>query len=256
MVTAQPNAPLSDRSVWPVRHPWVLAVVFGLVPVVFTTVGAAYGQIRQLDDPGVYTAVAVAVTLSALVGALVMWRARPSFADFGFRAPEQARAALWFVPCALVVLSVLIATGVATPPATIPPLLWLAVAVGFNEEIWYRGLSVTALRVLGTRKALVGGAIVFGVLHLVNLLNPGVTMEYALLQLLFAALFGFVAAEIFVVTRSLWPVIVWHAAYDFTAYIGGDALDLRGLLGTGAATVVLVAYAAWLWRQIPDDRRA
>lgn len=46
----------------------------------------------------------------------------------------------------------------------------LTVAVGFNEEIWFRGLSQAVLRVRGTRYAVVWGSVLFGVLHLASLL--------------------------------------------------------------------------------------
>lgn len=142
------------------------------------------------------------------------------------------------------------ATGYGVDGALVPGFAWLAIAAGFNEEIWYRGLVLSLFRSRGTRPAIVVSSILFGVLHLVNLAG-GKSVLYAVLQLGFAALFGFVCAELYAVTGSLWPAILWHLTYDFTAYIGGDALTSAALVGLVLQVALLGAYAGWLWRRLP-----
>lgn len=244
------SRPLDRTLGWPVRHPWLVAIGASLVPVVFTAGGFAVAQVRGLDDLGTYLTVASAVTVSALVGFLIMWRARPSLTDFGLRAPRNAAGALWWAPPAAVGALVLLGSGVAVRLEVVPAIVWLAVAVGLNEEFFYRGVVFKVMRRYGTRRAIVYSALIFGVLHLANLGN-GSSAGYLVLQVLFAVLFGFVTAELVAATGSLWPGVAFHAAYDTVAYFGGDSSSTTALVSLAVQVVLLGAYGWWLWRRLP-----
>jgi uncharacterized protein len=242
--------PADSALKWPVRHPWLVALGSSLVPVVFTAGGFAVAQVRGLDDLGTYLTVAATVTVSALVGLLIMWRARPSLTDFGHRTPRNAARALWWVPSGAVVALVLLGSGVAVRLAVVPAIAWLAIAVGLNEEFFYRGVVFKVMRRYGTRRAIVYSALIFGVLHLANLGN-GSSAGYLVLQVVFSALFGFVTAELVAVTGSLWPGVAFHAAYDTVAYLGGDSSSTTALVSLAVQVVLLGAYGWWLWRRLP-----
>lgn len=239
-----------STAIWPVRHPWLTGIGLALVPVVLTAVGIAVGQVISAGTNAATLLAAAVVTVSAALGLALMVRLRPRLADFGWRRPQGVKAVAWFVPAALIPVIVLLATGVSVHVSLVPALVWLSVVVGVNEEVWFRGLLLALFRPAGARRAVVATAVLFGVLHLANLAG-GATAGYAVLQLAFAALFGFVAAELAVLTDSLWPTILWHALYDLTSYLGGDALDARALVGLAVQVVVLGGYAAWLWRKLP-----
>ena len=127
---------------------------------------------------------------------------------------------------------------------------YLATAAAFSEEIWYRGIVMATLRQRSRRTAIVGSAVIFGVLHLANLFG-GASPLYAGLQLAFAALFGLVAALVVEHSGSLWPAIAWHFAHDAITYVGGDALNATTLAVLAVEVVVLAAYAGVLWRRLP-----
>ena len=242
--------PADSALKWPVRHPWLVTLGSSLVPVVFTAGGFAVAQVRGLDDLGTYLTVAAAVTVSALVGLLIMWRARPSLTDFGLRTPRNAAGALWWAPLAAVVALVLLGSGVAVRLAVVPAIVWLTLAVGLNEEFFYRGIVFKVMRRYGTCRAIVYSALIFGVLHLANLGN-GSSAGYLILQVVFSALFGFVTAELVAVTGSLWPGVAFHAAYDTVAYLGGDSSSSTALVSLAVQVVLLGAYGWWLWRRLP-----
>lgn len=111
---------------------------------------------------------------------------------------------------------------------------------------------MAVLRHRSERTAIVGSAVIFGVLHLANLFG-GASPLYAALQLAFAALFGLVAALVVSHTRSLWPVIAWHVAHDAITYVGGDDLNALTLSVLAVECAVLVAYAVVLWRRLPAN---
>lgn len=234
------------------HRPWPWAIGWALIPVLFTSIGFGYAQSQQFDDRRTYLATAAAVTAAALVGLIRMLRSRIGLSRFGFRRPAagSARPLIWFAPLALGPVLVAATTGIAVDRALIPGFLWLAAAAAFSEEIWYRGIVMATLRQRSRRTAIVGSAVIFGVLHLANLFG-GASPLYAGLQLAFAALFGLVAALVVEHTGSLWPVIAWHFAHDAITYVGGDALNATTLAVLAVEVVVLAAYAGVLWRRLP-----
>ncbi len=248
--TAAPTTPA-----WPLRHPFWAAVGMALVPVVCTAAGFATAQALADDEATTYALAAAGGALSAGIGLLVAARARPGWAGFGLRAPGHAAAVAWFWPLILTPLLVLGASGFQARGALVLPLLALAAAAAINEEVWFRGLVLTALRARGVRFAAVGSAVLFAVLHLANAAG-GASAPYAILQVLFAAVFGLVAAEVALITRSLLPGIAWHFAWDAASYLSGDGLDGRALVALGIVVALLAGYAVWLWRRLPAPASA
>lgn len=234
-------------AVWRVRHRWIAAVLCALVPVVFTAVGSAVGQVLELGDTEAVWVIAAAVAVSALLGLLVMAASRQRYSSYGYRRPVNVRRAWWFVPPLITMLLVLLTGGVAISGQMIAATAVLVIAVAINEETWFRGIVLALLRPAGIRTAIIGSSALFGVLHLANLAG-GADLAGALLQVAFAVLFGVIAAELAVLTGSLWPAIGWHAAWDFVSYLGGDAATPLALVGVGIACVVMLVYAVILWR--------
>ncbi len=237
-------------AAWQTKRPWLWAILVGLGGTILTAFGVAFSQARRLDPVSATYAQAAFVGASALVGLAVMWRTRPSLAAYGFRSPVHLDRALWLLPL-FAVPGVLVAlVGITVTPAQAAAYLVLAVCVGFSEEIWFRGLLLASLRRLGARTAIIGGAAVFGALHLTNFL-AGMAPLYLVLQFAFACLVGFVLAELAVITGSLWLLIAWHAVYDLAAFSTGEDLTPAALIGLAVTTAMLAAYAPWLWRKLP-----
>ncbi|KQM17900.1 hypothetical protein ASF83_02145 [Plantibacter sp. Leaf171] len=236
---------------WHLRAPWFAAIAFSLVPVVFTAGASAAAQLSGATEPGSALILAAGAAASAILGLVVMRLSPPRVHDYGFRRPRRARAALWFVPAVATVLIILGTQGVRVDAPTLAAYAVLVVAVALNEETWFRGIVFAILRARSTRSAIVGTSVLFGVLHLANLAG-GADLGSSILQVAFAALFGLVAAQLLVLTGSLWPAIAWHAAWNFVTFIGGDATDTRSLIGLGAACLVMLGYAVFLGRRTPS----
>lgn len=215
--------------------------------MIFTSVGYVAGQILVVDDTEAVWVIAAAATASALLGLLVAGLSRQRLRAFGYRRAVNVGQAWWFLPPALTVLLVLATSGVTISGQLIAAYAVLVIAVAINEETWFRGVVLALLRPSGIRAAIIGSAALFGVLHLGNLAG-GADPAGTLLQALFAVLFGVIAAELAVLTGSLWPAIIWHATWDFTSYLGGNATTPLALAGVGAACVVMLVYAWRLWR--------
>ncbi|WP_229940598.1 CPBP family intramembrane glutamic endopeptidase, partial [Plantibacter cousiniae (nom. nud.)] len=233
---------------WRVRAPWVAAIAFALVPVVFTAGASAAAQLSGASEAGAALVLAAGAAVSAILGLVVMRLSPSRVRDYGYRRPRRARVALWFIPAAATVLIILGTQGIRVDAPTVAAYGVLVVAVALNEETWFRGIVFAILRARSTRTAAIGSSVLFGVLHLANLAG-GADVGSSILQVAFAALFGLVAAQLLVLTGSLWPAIAWHAAWNFVSFIGGDSTDSRSLVGLGAACVVMLGYAVFLGRR-------
>lgn len=248
-------APGVDTARWHVRPPVIVAVPLVLLPVVCTAAGQAAVQIAGLSGAAAYLVPTAAVAVSVVIAFVIMLRAEPTLRSFGFRAPAPGTRAVWFLPPLVVVVIALAAGGIHVDPSVVAGILALCVAVAFGEEMVYRGLLIALFRQRGPRTAVAISAAVFGVLHLANLAG-GVSVLYAILQVVFAALFGLVAAELAVLTGSLWPTIVWHAVYDAVSYLGGDALTTWTIVAAAVNCLLLAVTGVVLWRRLPATARA
>lgn len=241
---------MNTTQIWPVRRPVLAAIGLALIPVVCTAGGSAAAQVLRLSDDAARFAIAGAVALSAAIGLVIAVCARPTLRQFGFRAPTN-RAAAWFgLPALAVVVITWAASGVVVTslPAQLG-ILVLVVAVALNEELFFRGLVFAVCR--GPRTAVLTSTLLFSVLHLSSLAG-GATPLSAVLQVVFAALFGLAAALVRAHTGSLLIPIAFHALYDGTSYLGGDALTPLTLVGTAASCVVLAGWSAVMWRRVPS----
>lgn len=239
-----------EATPWRLRHPVLAAIGLALVPVVLTAAGFAGAQIAGADEATTYLAAAAGGAVSAALGLLLAARFAPRWAGFGLRAPRHAGRVAWFAPLAVTPLLVLLASGFQAPAGLVLPLLATAAAAAVNEEVWFRGLVLTALRPLGVRVAALVSSLLFAVLHLANVAG-GASAPSAVLQVMFAALFGLVAAELALITGSILPGMLWHFAWDAASYLSGDGLGTPALLALAAVVAVLAGYAAWLWRRLP-----
>lgn len=256
--TRDPASPASSLpaplATWRTRHPLVWGVALSVGGLLLTAAGAGFAQGAGLAGATHIWVIAGFVAVSGALGVLAMTRTRHSLADYGFRRPVELRRIGHGVPLLLIPPIVAVTAGITVTPAEALAYAALTVAVGINEEAWFRGLVQAALRGLGERRAVVAGAVIFGVLHLVNAAG-GKDALYLGLQAVFAAEVGFALAAIVVITRSLWVGIAWHFVYDFTAYCTGDGLGGNALIGVAIMMVLLAGYSVWLWSRLPSPRR-
>ena len=90
-------------------------------------------------------------------------------------------------------------------------LLLLAISTGFSEELFARGYLIPRLERLlaSTWASVIASAGVFGILH----------WQRGILSMCDAFLFGIVYGIAFAWSRRIWPVVIAHAAYDFSVFL-------------------------------------
>lgn len=198
---------------------------------------------------GVAGAAAFLVAAVKLAG----WR------DMGFRAPAPTGwwKLLWLPALYLCGLAAIgLATGKLTPAAVAMVAINTAV-VGFSEELAFRGVLWGAARKalpFWTGFLLVSAA--FGSVHVFNAILTG-EIAAAGVQALNAFMSGAAYLAIRIRTRSIIPIMIVHALWDFTVFLVGSGGSgspaepaqvqqqmIFGLMLTGP----LFLYGLWLVR--------
>lgn len=191
------------------------------------------------------------------VAFLSIWRLwRPA----GFlTAPTWKRVVPALPLLLLPALPALFGPGLSDRPGWKVALSAFSIAtVAFGEEGLFRGVVLRVLLVRGVRPALFGSASLFGLMHLVNLLNASHPVTVAAQVIMtFGVGIGFGAVAL--ATGTIWPLLVIHFLMDFANSIqaaapgestGAAMSDLLLNGGINVALGVLAAgYGLWLLRR-------
>ncbi|EYD76252.1 hypothetical protein Rumeso_02176 [Rubellimicrobium mesophilum DSM 19309] len=198
-----------------------------------------------------------ACALLAAAAALLRWP------DVGFGRPRRDSLGVLWLPglYLLVIAAVVIATGL--PPVAVLLVLLVNVALGaFSEEAMFRGFLYAGLRDrLAIWPSVLVTTFLFGIIHVLNAFLIG-NIAAALFQSLAAMMSGLMFMALRLRLRSLWPGILFHAAWNFgLILIGRDAPPLEpgqqipvlGVVLTFLAILPLGAYPFWLLRHVGRD---
>ena len=191
---------------------------------------------------------AFAVILLALLGS---WR------DAGFTRIPDWKTFLPFLPLLIVPLLILGSSGIyMTDPVQIGLAFIFTLAIGFSEEIVFRGIVLRLFLPNGVMRAAIIASFVFGLIHLGNLF-AGQPVGLTIVQVFFAALGGFGLAAPYIRTNAIWPLVIIHMLVDFMQKLakgfGHSGVEYSSvemaiyLLGA----IVIAVYGYWLLRKEP-----
>lgn len=121
----------------------------------------------------------------------------------------------------------------------------LVVAVGFIEEILFRGFLLQALRTrYGLTRAIITSGVTFGVGHIVNLLRGYSPTDQAL-QLLAAVLIGIALAYCMLLTGSILPGVAFHVLFNLSGTPTSHSF-LGDTVTVGVVAIVMIPYILFL----------
>lgn len=236
------------------KHPVILSILLALIPVVFMSAAGTAIAITEAGDEKSLILQGVAAGLSALVGLLLVKVLKHPYSEVGFSPLRRGsfKSVLFCIPF----IAVEVATIVSTPIGTmnggrLAIIIVFTLLVGLNEELFFRGLMLRVLQQIGVKKAIIISSVIFGVGHASTALS-GASPQYVVLQILFAFLFGFVAAEFAVITKSILPMIAWHFIHDLIGFIVdgvGDVVEGKDFIILIVQTVILLVTAVLYWRK-------
>ena len=96
----------------------------------------------------------------------------------------------------------------------IPGVIFL-LGIGFGEEMFARGLCFGMLRKYGQRNAIIFSSVIFGLLHLNLYTGKNWELWSAYSHVVSAGVFGVIAAQVMIMTRSIWVSVIFHALSDW-----------------------------------------
>lgn len=236
------------------KKPIFVSVLWALLILAFYIAGGVITQVLKMNEINTLLVNGLCVWLSVLIALLYIRKSRYHFGDMGFRRIEKEsnNKILFYFP-AIIIEIVGFSVGIRNVSlGFILAVVFFTVAVGFAEEIYFRSLILKTLEGEGVKKAIIISSVIFGITHLGNLAG-GANISYTIIQVVYAFAFGVVFAEIFYLTKSLIPVILWHFLHDATSYIQKQPDINEVILFAGIQTTILVAYALYMWKMIKEE---
>lgn len=163
---------------------------------------------------------------------------------------ESLKNYMYFIPLVLII-SINFWNGVTMNVSALETVLFILsmICVGFIEEVIFRGFLFKVMCKDNINSAIFVSSIIFGMGHIVNLLN-GKDLIPTLLQICYATAIGFLFTIIFYKGKSLWPCIIAHSFTNSSSVFAVENSSLLYKAITAAVLcVVSVGYALWILRK-------
>ena len=221
----------------------LISVTLGLVLIMGVT-----GTLAYLAGLTGYAPLALAFAPIALV-LVIIFSWRRDWRSLGFRRPQATSSARWVMLVALLPVSVIsLSLGLDTGAPFLIEFAGLALLVAFVEESLFRGVLLRAFASSGWILAVTVTSAAFALAHSVTALSPAADLGGVIRTILFAFLFGIVAALSTILTQSVLPAMVLRAAFNFVGFIltprSAVLTDSVSIALCGALAVLLVVVRA------------
>lgn len=228
------------------------AFIFSIVLMIFPVVSGVIVTINDMDTLNSYWVQGIFMMMSLTVPALFMLITKMRLGQIGFNEIEKGsiKTVLYFVP--LIVSKVgFLFLGVNKDVHVIFALIFFTIAIGLSEEMYFRGIILQKLiTCFSIKQTVILSAVFFAVVHASQAFS-GVGIVMTALTIVNALIFGIIASEIVLLTKSIVFVIIWHAMYDFVNWISlvkGTTEVIVILI----QSVIMVIYAIYLWSKLSD----
>lgn len=216
--------------------------------VIFPVAASVIIQVNNIEDDTIGYGIQAAFFAIASVIGFILYR--KNVVNNTKNRKMQKNELLWFVPIVISELIVFVSgVNLSQDIVYYVVLLIFTIFVGISEELFFRGIILNILKSKSSKYAIFVSSILFSVLHLTNLAG-GISIQYAILQVIFSFIFGIVAAQITVITKSLLPAIVWHFSHDFIAFVTGNELNTVTTIILVTQCCILIIYSFYLNKKI------
>jgi uncharacterized protein len=236
------------RPRFPEDHPYLFSAILEVIIIlVFVISGLVIGVLKiqgrlslQLAANGLLTILAI-----VLLSYLGWWK------RIGFRTPVRWRD-LWYfwLPFVPILFNLVYGLRPMSVQAAIFFLI-MALLIGFVEEVFFRGLMLQPLARRGPWRAVLITTLLFSFTHAFDLLAGRPALD-VMQQIGWALAIGFCFAALILYTGLIWPLVLAHAAIDFTSFITADpgGMDAVHLSMTILVILAFTAYSLWLMAKI------
>lgn len=231
----------------------VSSLIFSIVLMIFPVASGVIAVMNNMNAIQNYWLQGVFMMISISVPAIFMWITNMKPAQIGFMGIEKGsvKTVLYFMPIIAAKIGFLF-YGINHDIHTVMALAFFTIAIGLSEELYFRGIILRKLRTCFTIKQTVFlSSVFFAAVHASQAFS-GAGIIMVALTIINALIFGIVASEIVMLTKSIIPVIIWHALYDFLNWISLVSGTTEVFLII-IQSIVMVIYASYLWTKLPCD---
>ena len=230
------------------------SLISSIVLMIFPVASGVIVVMNDMDAIQSYWLQGVFMMLSISVPAIIMWITNMKPAQIGFIGIEKgsAKTVLYFVPVIAAKIGFFF-YGINHDIHTIMALAFFTIAIGLSEELYFRGIILRKLRTCFTiKQTVILSSVFFAAVHASQAFS-GAGIFMVALTIINALLFGIVASEIVMLTKSIIPVIIWHMLYDFINWIALIQGTIEIVLII-IQSVIMITYAIYLWTKLPDKQ--
>lgn len=230
------------------------SLIFSVVLMIFPVASGVIVVVNDLDVIQSYWLQGAFMMLSIAVPAIFMWITKIKPAEIGFAGMEKGsvKTVLYFAPVIAAKTGFLF-YGINHDIHTIMALAFFAIAIGLSEELYFRGIILRNLRTCFTiKQTVILSSVFFAAVHASQAFS-GTGIIIVTLTIINALIFGVIASEIVILTRSIIPVIIWHVLYDFINWIS-VAKGTTEVTLIMIQSVIMVVYAYYLWTKLPEKQ--
>lgn len=232
------NNPRSALQTFIEQRPLLSAVIVFMAYLTTATLfGLAAKAIFPKYQPDFIALLGMSVVVALALSALGWWKVS------GFNFPTEWRdSGLMIVPF-IIVLGLPFLTGIKTTDAKTFIYLLIGYSLtGFMEEGLMRGIVLRVLKPTGTTRSVIISSLLFGLIHIGNLLyrNPMIVLA----QMIGAFVHGIGLSAIRLRTNTIWFPVVLHGLHDLALkYTNFPAIPLDVVQVT-----LLMVYGIYLLR--------
>ena len=230
------------------------SLVFSIVLMIFPVASGVIVVMNDMDAVQSHWLQGVFMMLSISVPAIFMGITNMKPVQIGIAGIEKgsARTVLYFLPAIAAKIGFLLC-GISHDVHTIVALAFFATAIGLSEELYFRGIILSKLRTCFTiKQTVILSSVFFAAVHASQAFS-GAGIFMVALTMINALLFGIVASEIVMLTKSIVPVIIWHTSFDFINWIALAQGTIETVLIIIESTI-MITYAIYLWTELPDKQ--
>ncbi|MBE0669942.1 MAG: CPBP family intramembrane metalloprotease [Anaerolineales bacterium] len=201
------NNPRNTSNVFFEQHPILSAIlIFATFVVVSALCGLSAKALFPQYQPEFIATIALSVLVAVALSMLGWWKVA------GFNLPTEWRESRLIIPF-IIVLGLPFLKGIKTTDAgTLIYLLIGYALTGFMEEGLMRGIVLRVLKPTGTTRSVVISSLLFGLMHIGNLLYRNPMIVFA--QMIGAFVHGIGLSAIRLRTNTIWFPVILHGLHD------------------------------------------
>jgi membrane protease YdiL (CAAX protease family) len=232
------NNPRTSLQAFFEQRPILSAVlIFAAFVIVSALCGLSAKALFPQYQPDFIATIALSVLVAVALSVLGWWKVA------GFNLPAEWRDSRLMVVPFIIVLGLPFLMGIKTTDAGTFIYLVIGYALtGFMEEGLMRGIVLRVLKPTGTTRSVVLSSLLFGLIHIGNLLYRNPFIVFA--QMIGAFVHGIGLSAIRLRTNTIWFPVILHGLHDLALkYTNFPAIPLDVLQVT-----LLMIYGIYLLR--------